>query len=217
MKKIHQRTLVLLVTLVISLSAYADWRFGVHANYDNTGAIVTIGGDKFGTSNISGFSIGPVVAYEFIDYFSLQTGIDFLMNGFATEDKSLIKNVPYVVEDVMRLFYLQVPIYAVGQLPLRNDVTLLLEAGPHFSCGVGDEITSTLHLPDVQPIEESVKNQAFDNVLSRFNASMHVALGAEYMGARLMVGYNFGLYNLSLLEGTKIHSGGFVLSVGYMF
>lgn len=218
MKKILVRVILLFTTLAVSLSAHADWRFGLHASYDNTGASVMYGGEKGGTRNISGFSVGPVVAYEFFDYLSVQTGVDFLMNGFATLDKSMILDVPYEVEDVLRLYYLQVPLYAVGQLPIRGEeATLLLEVGPNFACGVGDEIISTLHASGITPIEESQSNVAFDNVLSRFNVSMHVGIGAEYMGARLMVGYNFGLYNLSLVEDTKINSGGFTLSVGYMF
>jgi hypothetical protein len=218
MKKIPCRAWLLLIALVFSVAAHADWRFGLHASYDNTGATVEFEDEKAGTRNISGFSVGPVITYEFLDYFSVQTGVDFLMNGFATLDKSMILDVPYEVEDVLFLYYLQVPLYAVGQLPIRGDeATLLLEVGPNFACGVYDELISTLHVPGVTPMEENYQNVAFGNLLSRFNVSMHVGIGAEYMGARLMVGYNFGLYNLSLPDDYKIHSGGFTLSVGYLF
>jgi hypothetical protein len=109
------------------------------------------------------------------------------------------------------------PVYAVGQLPLKNDAMLLLEAGPQLACGVADVITSTLYMPVLYPEEESQENVAFDNVLSRFNALMHLAVGAEFMGARIMVGYNFGLFDMSLVEGISLRSGGFTLSIGYMF
>lgn len=218
MQKILFRTLFVVVAWLIALPTFADWRFGISASYDNTGAVAHQNGERFSTRNISGFSIGPMVAYEVIDYFSVQSGIEFAMNGFATEEKSLILNVPYMVQDELLLFYLRMPVYAVGQLPLKNDAILLLEAGPQFACGVADVITSTLYMPGTPPLEEeSQENVAFDNVLSRFNALMHLAVGAEFMGARIMVGYNFGLFDMSLVEGISLRSGGFTLSIGYMF
>lgn len=218
MKKAFIRLTIVAITLLFSLPTYADWRYGIRASYDNTGATWTIDGERYTTRNIHGFSIGPAVAYEFIDYFSLQSGLYFSMNGFATGDHSFVKDLEYVVEETLRLYYLQFPLYAIGQYPLKNDATLLLEVGPHFSCGLTDQITTTLTLPQYQEqLEESESNIAFDQELSRFNLSMHVGIGAEYLGARLMVGYDFGLFDMAVTDEDQLRSGGFTLSIGYMF
>ena len=140
------------------------------------------------------------------------------MNGFGTIDKSFLKSIEFVTEETVRLYYLQMPVYAVGQYPLRNEAILLLEAGPLFGCGVLDQVTQSTHVLDTDISDnKSESNIAFGNVLSRFNASMHIGIGAEYMGARLMVGYNFGLFDMAVKEETVLKSGGFTVSLGYMF
>lgn len=218
MKKAILRLSLIALTLLCVTPAYADWRYGIRASYDNTGAAWTIDDERYTTRNISGFSIGPAVAYEFIDYFSLQSGVYFSMNGFATGDRSFFKNIEYVSEETVRLYYLQLPLYAVGQYPVHDDAILLLEVGPHFACGLTDHVTSTTTIlgTDLQD-EQSYSDIAFDKVLSRFNVAMHVGIGAEYMGARLMVGYDFGLFDMAVEETTQLRSGGFTVSLGFMF
>lgn len=218
MKKAILRLSLVALLFLCAVPTFADWRFGLRASYDNTGATWTINDEKFSTRNISGFSVGPSVAYEVIDYFSVQSGVFFSMNGFATGDHSFVKSIEYVAEETVRLYYLQFPIYAVGQYPLDSDAILLLEAGPKFGCGLTDQVTTSIdiiHTDIHQEYNES--NVAFDEKLSRFNVAMHVGIGAEYMGARLMVGYDFGLYNMALMEDTQLKSGGFTVSIGYMF
>lgn len=218
MKKTMIKFALIALTLLCTVPAYADWRYGLKASYDNTGATWTIDGERYTTRNISGFSLGPTVAYEFIDYFSVQSGLYFSMNGFATGDHSFVKNIEYVAEETVRLYYLQLPLYAVGQYPLKDDATLLLEVGPHFACGLTDHVTTSIKILGTDIEEEtSESNIAFDQKLSRFNVAMHVGIGAEYLGARLMVGYDFGLFDTVLTEDTELRSGGFTVSIGYMF
>ena len=218
MKKTITKFALIALTLLCTVPAYADWRYGLKASYDNTGATWTIDGKRYSTRNISGFSLGPVFGYEFIDYFSVQSGLYFSMNGFATGEHGFIKNYEYVVEETIRLYYLQLPVYAVGQYPLKDDAILLLEVGPHFACGVADHYTASAKFINAEgEQEESASNIAFGQSLSRFNVAMHVGIGAEYLGARLMVGYDFGLFDTVLTEDTELRSGGFTVSIGYMF
>lgn len=218
MKKTIIKFALVALTLLCTVPAYADWRYGLKASYDNTGATWTIDGKRYTTRNISGFSLGPVFAYEFIDYFSVQSGLYFSMNGFATGEHSFVKSIEYVAEETLRLYYLQLPVYAVGQYPLKDEATLLLEVGPHFACGVTDHYTSSAKIigTDLEQ-EESASNVVFDQAMSRFNVAMHVGIGAEFLGARLMVGYDFGLFDTVLTDETELRTGGFTVSIGYMF
>lgn len=218
MKQTFIRIIALIAVLLTVTAAHADWRFGLKASYDNTGATWMIDGEKYTTRNISGFSAGPAVAYEFIDYFSIESGIYFSMNGFATAEHSFIKGIEYTDEETVRLYYLQLPIYAIGQYPLKNDITLLLQAGPHFACGLADDVTRHINFNSLSYKEEHTEsNIAFDKKISRFNVAMHLGIGAEYQGARILVGYDFGLFDTSLIEDTELRSGGFSVSIGYMF
>lgn len=215
MKKTFALILLILFAFWLAPAAYADWRYGISASYDNTGATWTVDNETHGTRNISGFSIGPTIAYEVVDYFSVQSGLYFSMNGFATAGHSYILGMEVKAVETARLFYLQLPVYAVGQLPLKNDALLLLEVGPHLACGVASHITTEIELADRTETQQS--SSAFEEDLSRFNAAMHFGIGAEYMGARIMLGYNLGLYNMALKKDTELRSGGFFVSVGYMF
>lgn len=82
-------------------------------------------------------------------------------------------------------------------------------------CGVASHVTTEFEFLGQTFTENS--NTAFEEDLSRFNASLHMAIGAEYMGARIMAGYNLGLFNMALDPGEQLHSGGFFVSVGYLF
>ncbi len=215
MKQTLIRIIALVVTLLSVTAVHADWRFGLMASYDNTGAVWQFEGERYGTRNVSGFSAGPVIAYEFIDYFSVQSGLYFSMNGFATAAHSFILGTEVKAIETARLFYVQLPLYAVGQLPIKDEAILLLEVGPHLSCGVASHVTTEYEILGQTITENS--STAFEEDLSRFNASLHMAIGAEYMGARFMAGYNLGLFNMALEEDTQLHSGGFFISVGYLF
>ncbi len=217
MKRIN-KILAILAFLLISIPAFSQWRFGVNVAYENTGATWSLNDTKKKINNISGFSVGPTVAYEAVEeYLDVQTGLSFAMNGFATQDQSLFGQSHVLSEaEVTRLYYLQLPIFAVGKLPVR-EATLLLEVGPILEAGVGGKTTTTYKLGDISQTTEN--NDVFKEVLNPFNCLIHFGIGAEYMGAKITAGYNLGVFNV-MREGTNrsnLKTDGFFVSIGYVF
>lgn len=218
MKRIN-KILAILAFLLISLPAFSQWRVGVNVAYENTGAIWKYDGKDQGVKNISGFSIGPTVAYEAVeDYFDIHTGVSFAMSGFALQDNSIFGNNHLMsYEELITFYYLQVPVYAVGKLPVR-DVNLLLEVGPILSAGVGSRSERTYRVDDAEYTEESKEN-LFKEAMHPFNCLIHFGLGVEYMGARITAGYNLGVFNVMRDEAKRsdLKTDGFFVSIGYVF
>ncbi len=217
MKRLN-KIIAILALLLMAIPTYSQWRFGINVAYENTGASWTLDGNKKEINNISGFSIGPTVAYEAVEnYFDVQTGLSFAMNGFATQDQSLFGQSHVLSEaEVTRLYYLQLPIFAVGKLPIK-EATLLLEVGPIFAAGVGGKTTTSYKLGEI--IHTTENNDVFKEVLNPFNCLIHFGIGAEYMGAKLTVGYNLGVFDI--IRDSAIRSDlttdGFFVSIGYIF
>lgn len=215
MKKAY-KIFVLVTLLLVSIPAFADWRFGINVSYENTGAEWEEEGKRLGVSNIDGFNIGPSVAYEAIeDYLDIKSGINFAYNGFTIQDNAIFgKNHKLTIEETIRLYYLQFPLYVVGKLPIK-EASLLLEAGPIFAAGVGGKAVATLKTEEEMVTGEN--NELFKDVLDPFNCSIHFGIGAEYMGARIIVGYNLGVYDIMKDPENKITTDGFFVSIGYVF
>ena len=215
MKKAY-KIFVLVTLLLVSIPAFADWRFGINVSYENTGAEWEVEGKRLGISNIDGFNIGPSVAYEAIeDYLDIKSGINFAYNGFTIQDNAIFgKNHKLTIEETIRLYYLQFPLYVVGKLPIK-EASLLLEAGPIFAAGVGGKAVATLKTEEEMVTGEN--NELFKDVLDPFNCSIHFGIGAEYMGARIIVGYNLGVYDIMKDPDNKITTDGFFVSIGYVF
>lgn len=215
MKKTY-KIFVLVTLLLVSIPAFADWRFGINVSYENTGAEWEEEGKRLGVSNIDGFNIGPSVAYEAIeDYLDIKSGINFAYNGFTIQDNAIFgKNHKLTIEETIRLYYLQFPLYVVGKLPIK-EASLLLEAGPIFAAGVGGKAVATLKTEEEMVTGEN--NELFKDVLDPFNCSIHFGIGAEYMGAKITVGYNLGVYDIMKDPDNKITTDGFFVSIGYVF
>jgi hypothetical protein len=215
MKKTY-KIFVLVTLLLVSIPAFADWRFGINVSYENTGAEWEVEGKRLGVSNIDGFNIGPSVAYEAIeDYLDIKSGINFAYNGFTIQENAIFgKNHKLTLEETIRLYYLQFPLYVVGKLPIK-EASLLLEVGPIFAAGVGGKAIATLKTEEEMVTGEN--SELFKDVLDPFNCSIHFGIGAEYMGARIIVGYNLGVYDIMKDPDNKITTDGFFVSIGYVF
>lgn len=215
MKKTY-KIFVLVTLLLVSIPAFADWRFGINVSYENTGAEWEAEGKRLGVSNIDGFNIGPSVAYEAIeDYLDIKSGINFAYNGFTIQENAIFgKNHKLTLEETIRLYYLQFPLYVVGKLPIK-EASLLLEVGPIFAAGVGGKAIATLKTEEEMVTGEN--NELFKDVLDPFNCSIHFGIGAEYMGARIIAGYNLGVYDIMKDPDNKITTDGFFVSIGYVF
>lgn len=218
MKKTY-KIFILLALLLISIPAFSQWGFGINVAYDNTGASWKYDGKAQKVNNISGFSITPTVTYEAVEeYLDIQSGLGFAMSGFSVQDNSIYgQNHNYSIKQDIILYYMQVPVYAVGKLPIK-EATLLFEVGPILSAGVGSKSTISYKLEGFEYIDQDNEN-LFKETLHPFNCLIHFGIGAEYMGARITAGYNLGVFDIMRVDSDRsdLMTDGFFVSVGYVF
>ena len=218
MKKTY-KIFILLALLLTSITAFSQWGFGINVAYDNTGASWKYDVKAQKVNNISGFSITPTVTYEAVEeYLDIQSGLGFAMSGFSVQDNSIYgQNHNYSIKQDIILYYMQVPVYAVGKLPIK-EATLLFEVGPILSAGVGSKSTISYKLEGLEYIDQDNEN-LFKETLHPFNCLIHFGIGAEYMGARLTVGYNLGVFDIMRIDSERsdLLTDGFFVSIGYVF
>jgi hypothetical protein len=148
----------------------------------------------------------------------IQSGLGFAMSGFSVQDNSIYgQNHNYSIKQDIILYYMQVPVYAVGKLPIK-EATLLFEVGPILSAGVGSKSTISYKLEGLEYIDQDNEN-LFKETLHPFNCLIHFGIGAEYMGARITAGYNLGVFDIMRVDSDRsdLMTDGFFVSVGYVF
>lgn len=146
--------------------------------------------DASNLSNKTGFQAGIFAGLKFTDKVGLQADLLYSQQGaeFDFGDFDLTYiNVPVVLK------------YYIVQ-------GLNIQAGPQFGFIVDDKITV-----DLGDVVADAKAESFD---------LSAVLGAGYdfpLGIRLDARYNFGLTDVSKLEGTNGKNSVFSLALGYSF
>lgn len=206
-------TLISACAVAICASAADGWSYGMTVGYENSGLTWKVGDESLSVNTVSGFSIGAIVDYDVCDYFGVETGVKFSMNGFAMAEPPVkIMGYTYPLELKCNLYYIGLPIYAIGHLPV-GQVDILLEVGPNLMYGVASQMKVQMAGYEVASAD------AFKESFKPFNCSIHLGAGAQIAGARLMVGYNFGVYDISReeIEANDVKTGGFFVSASYLF
>lgn len=220
MRKLSTIVSFLAMTTLFSTALAGDWHYGATVGYENVSLFTQNKGEKIDYNNASGFNVGAVIAYNPIEYLSIQSGITFVMNGYKYTAGTFIEKYKtlYSVTEETKLFYLNFPVYVIGKIPAGN-AYINVEVGPNLYAGVGSHSKVTVQAGNQ---EYNSSDNLFDSALDRFNCTLHLAGGVEYSGFRLMAGYNFALYNIELKkvresEDDYYKLGGFVVNISYLF
>ncbi len=212
------------ITLLLSVLTFQtvfsqEWHFGPAASYVNTSLKLKSDSADATYRNMSGFQAGGFAEYDIREYIGVQTGILFTMTGYQTEEGVIYEQTAYTLaKEKTRLFYLMFPVLVIGKIPI-GDFYINLEAGPQFYAGLlGHTTVTTLKG------EEYTYSDIYKESLDRFNCDIHFGLGFQYSGARLIFGYNLGVYNLLKKDSmfrnnynASAKMSGFVATFAYMF
>lgn len=202
--------------LLFAQSALAEgWHFGPTVGYENTSVKWKSEGDTE-MDNLSGFNIGAFAEYEPIDYFGIETGVKFVMNGYTMKGLGNYEGQRIQAELKNQLFYFMFPVLVEGKIPLTEDVSINIECGPYLYAGIDSKSSLTV-IGESNKI--SLQEPIFDETLRRFNCQIHLAGGIEYLGFRLMAGYNFGVYDMYIdrSDDTSFFFSGFEINFSYLF
>lgn len=239
MRKISTFLFLTIITLSISQTTMAEegWHFGPTVGYENTSVIVKYNEDEESYTNLSGFNIGGLAEYRPLNWLGIESGVQFVMNGYWLKgyyQSSIDPSVRGDAELKNNLYYLMFPLYVEGLIPITDNFSINIECGPEFYAGLDSKTSLTIHgTAGLQDYSETWYQGIFDETLSRFNCDIHLAGGIQYAGFRLMAGYNFGVYNM-FLDGKfpivdpdpkhpidrktdSFKMSGFVINISYLF
>lgn len=207
MKKI----LISLVALsLVTFSVSAQLKFSANVGYADKTAISKIesGNTEPTDSDMGGFYLGGIASYELMPNVAINGGLQFTLNT-ESEDEEM----PFLGEITTKstAMSLEIPVRASYLLDL-GVVGLFAYAGPVFELGlvnkssvtIGDNTTTSNYYGE-------------DASLNRFDILFGGGLGLTYGQLYLKCGYDYGLLNLSKVDGLKVHNAGLKAGLGVTF
>lgn len=207
MKKI----LISLVALsLVTFSVNAQLKFSASVGYADKTAISKIeSGNTVTTesSDMGGFYLGGIASYELMPNVAINGGLQFTLNTESDSEDSFLGEIT----TKSTAMSLEIPVRASYLLDL-GVVGLFAYAGPVFELGlvnkssftIGDNTTTSNYYGE-------------DASLNRFDILIGGGLGLTYGQLYLKCGYDYGLLNLSTVDGLKIHNAGLKAGLGVTF
>lgn len=207
MKKI----LISLVALsLVTFSVNAQLKFSASVGYADKTAISKVeSGNTVTTesSDMGGFYLGGIASYELMPNVAINGGLQFTLNTESDSEDSFLGEIT----TKSTAMSLEIPVRASYLLDL-GVVGLFAYAGPVFELGlvnkssftIGDNTTTSNYYGE-------------DASLNRFDILFGGGLGLAYGQLYLKCGYDYGLLNLSKVDGIKLHNAGLKAGLGVTF
>lgn len=162
--------------------------------------VSSIGGNNYNNIKAkAGFHAGITIDYAFTDAIYLLTGLEYTIKGPIVE---LSPNDQHINAD-----YVQLPLSVGYKLRMRDELILIIDAGPYLAYGVNGRIT-----------EGSYKQDTFSGVaLKRFDCGMIVGTAVDFRQFRFGMHCDFGLINVMQKGNDKAQNWNLALSTGIRF
>jgi len=205
--------------------------FGIKGGWNSANMSIKTDGTVDDKNAISSFNVGGYFDFPIAPVFSLQAGLMFTGKGvkFTSGDK----NGENWAESKTNPLYLELPVYAVGKIPLAPHTNIFFGAGPYAAMGVAGKTKTEGQLLGVSFSDESnIKfgdddptngNNGSSNSgnVKRFDWGLNFMAGVEINHITLNANYGLGLANIapgsSNNDNDKYKNRVFSLSVGFLF
>jgi len=215
MKKVNfKRLAIIAIAVMMSVATNAQedsfWKRlnapsahsgGVRAGVNLANVKMSGNGETFKADMKPGIQIG-VENYFMVESFGFQFSALFNQQGF-TQDNG--------IKTTLNLNYLQLPVYAVYKIDVK-DAKILLRAGPYVS---------TLISGKLKYGSESEKFNLFteDSPFHGFDLGAGVGISARFGSFQANLDYNFGAANIIVAESgsSKMKNTGVAITLSYIF
>jgi hypothetical protein len=208
--------LFVVISLIISSLVTAQNRVGITAGYNLSGvhSVVTgvaPGGYNHDWSMISGFQAG--LSGEFplnsIESIYLQVAGTFASHGFQDNYNQSSQQGAKATRK-FNFYYLQVPVNV--QYKLKVGIPeIIFQAGPYVEYGLFGRQKYTLkNVSKTSTLKDEQKKLKFENttnqkIHSRFQYGVGAGVGVQVSRFQLMLGYDYGLSDLTFFKKTGIN------------
>lgn len=178
-------------------------------------------GNKTTTSPFQVISGGVSIAYPLKFGIGLESGITY---SYAFGKR--VQKYPHtgVAKYDYKAHWLSIPLKATYTLPIFWDMKLFFFGGTITTVGLShnENISFTQRelkpKPDIKlPYPVSGRYNMYENDLRRLSILLDAGGGIQWKNYRLKSGYNFGINNISKIEGRSERMRGWYVSLGYEF
>lgn len=163
-------------------------------------------GDIDENKTLPSFHAGLVADLPIGRFFSIQPGVLFTGKGAKLESGNTSGNNWY--RSTTRPYYVEVPVNAVIKLPLGDQSSFFVGAGPYLGIGVGGKNrvegqvlgvafsrSSNIKFSDDDPFTSNEEGAGY-NIMRRFDYGLNGTVGIESKFAVFSVNYGLGLAKL---------------------
>lgn len=205
-------------------------RFGVKAGYNAANLTISDNGDVDDKKVLSSFHVGGYLDLPLAPVFSIQPGL--YLTGKGTKYTVGDKNSDNWMESKLNPIYLELPVNAVGKIPLGDDFKIFVGAGPYAAMGIAGKQKvegevlgvafsedENIEYGDDQPINGN--NGSGSGNVKRYDFGLNFLGGVEISRLTLNAQYGLGLSNINPgsdnSDNDKYRHRVFSLSVGFLF
>lgn len=206
-------------------------RFGIKGGYNAANLTISDNGETDDKKMLSSFHVGAYVDLPLAPVFSIQPGL--MLSGKGTKytigDPS--SGGDYL-ETKLNPIYLEVPVNAVGKIPLADNFKLFVGAGPYVAMGIAGKQSiegklagvvfsedENIEYGDDQPINGN--NGSGKGNVKRFDFGLNFLGGLEISRFTVNAQYGLGLSNINPgsdnSDNDKYKHRVLSFSVGFLF
>jgi hypothetical protein len=188
--------------------------FGVKAGMN----ISNFSGDAVDDSDVRiGFNAGVTLDIALTPDVYMLTGLELMMKGAKTKGLVNITNGDGTVTNASEkcnLTYLQLPFHIGYKIGTLGDMRFIVHTGPYIGYGIAGSYKLDSKISGVESIDTDIFSDTF---FKRFDMGLGFGVGAEFGKISVGINCDFGLINISKIEGEKIRNMSVAASVGYKF
>jgi len=202
MKKILLVAFAALACITVSAQEAGSGRFGI------------TGGGNLSTANLDashssmfGFHAGFVGEYNFYEYLYINATVKYSMRG--------VKNVEFYKYKIeWNPGYVEIPVHVGYRHSFSDEFKGFVDGGPYFAYAVSGKIKD--NTGDSEDLYSDVAAQVLGGKYNRFEFGLGGAIGVEYSGIQLKVGYDFAFTKMCDMNNSAKNSN-FYFGLAYMF
>lgn len=163
-------------------------------------------GSNFSNTYFNGLKVGLTTEYPLKNNFSLLTGVFY---NLVYSDKLQKKYNSMVINTLTYAHYLNVPLQAIYNLPVSNDLKFFGYGGPTLQVGLSQiQSVYSTYTPIVNSHTDLYKSN-----LSQLDLQLGLGLGVQFKNFQLKGGYDFGVLNINKLTTGSLYQKGWYISL----
>jgi hypothetical protein len=214
MKKFLQ-FLALAALLLAGQPLFAQVRFGVKGGLASSNVLISGNKGEGSFSNRAAWQGGLLADVALSSRFSIQPALLLSSKGYKVSYPFGFIGNGLDVNGTYRPLYLEVPVLAVGKLPLGRSARLFAGLGPYVAYALsGKKNVKSSGVEETTAIRFGTGS---GDELRRGDLGGSVAAGVELGPLVLGVNYNMGLINVTPGTGSKVRNTSLGLTAGLLF